>query len=1296
MVFHEGVSVYGPKLIHDNSKVTFSASTYSPGKKYKLILIKQSSSWITAYYIKSLDWYDRHFRANEHRDDTFEVNIELNGISVFAKDEIAKNSMRVEKFVNLKSENELKFKFEHSQRNKYKLEITEVDFVKDTQAPEIAATIDSTGLTNNSQLPVKISDISGEVTTYVWKVMPQAQIAPVTAGTVNQLIITTTQRSFNIPLTEGVNYFIVQSVDRFNNRSEFVYLNNIVLDTVAPLPVLISPAALASDYTYGVPYVKQIFVRFSEKVKSVSINGITATIDSNITGKSAYANVPISQSGEALIQIVASDFAGNTTQFTHIFNVVLVTTPPVLSITYPVNFTTKENRINLPFSIQSQVPTKSIILLNGVEVFSTFNSSASPEVNLLFEGVNRIEIKVFYAVDGFDTGLKASEAFAVERDTVAPQIASSLPENGSTIYTNHLPMTIPVSILFSEYLSGISVNNVINQPTFYNSYNTNYFVFSAGTQQLQIHATDRAGNIGHLTHSLNVDFSDAVPVLDFSASVKELLTNKISVPISGTSDKTLTSASLNGQPISVSADGKTFTGTFSAPKNGRFKLTVAGVDRYGNVGTTSTFIRVLQGLPDSLLPPKAPSLVYVDETKSYIPDFGHQFTQPESTGICAALDNIFEQDEEFKNNLANLEANLHAADSEGVTLQIPLQQDLENFMGDVEERLNYIKAPYLMMCKGINIVPNSDCPTNRKLFKLVMGSYPEPLIIKSIPGLAPSVQNFLIKRYNICTGFDDSGLSCNDMVEFLPLIADFVFPGVGQVMSSPAGQAISKALICDELCNTPIAKTTLVCTQLALPKVPSISSPTPISLPPRLRDGGGDDWGNGGGFPGGGGGGCSWFDPCDDGGGGSGAGGDGSFLCARYPMLWLCGPNGENTRDRITIDSGIDCDSLNNSKFGDIYSVAASRGISVTELYSSYMAKCFKSPVPGFPKITKPVLTITAPVQNQQVTDTVRVTGYVDDIYAQVKINGQLVQTKISVLGGAFDVAIATPVDGIVRVEAADLFMNRAVPVEVVLSLQTHVGGETPLALVAGNVWSFAESVSTGIIASDVSAAGNGRAAAPFLARRIVLSANSTVTDASFSLRKFAGGGNASAYFVSDLANAPNMSDIKSASGVVNLSLIAETFAPIPFLFYPVTVPAGTYWLVLSLPGGIAIELSNANDSLKSFDSGASWTGDAPGAGLSVNYVLNGSIDTSSVTLSVNAFVRSAGVASTSNKISAFTSTLAVGEVIYTILNSTNIPGTLTLIKAKIELVPNNSNIFVIVRRTSENIYVSNDLLYNE
>lgn len=258
LVFSDGTSVYGPYLIHDNRKLSFPAPHLSADKKYKLVLTKQNKNLAARYYEKYLKWYERHFKSiDQHEEkEKFKVNVELNNIEIFVANEITENTLKAEKFVILKPENKLKFEIEHARKNKYAIELIELDFVKDTEPPVLSSIIQSGGLTNNAQLPVAISDISGEVTTIVWIVLLD--------GT-QQQIISTNELNFNIPLVEGVNNFIVQTEDQFHNRSELIYLDNIVLDTIAPALVAIAPASDAVTYTYQLPFDKQIDLSFLKR-----------------------------------------------------------------------------------------------------------------------------------------------------------------------------------------------------------------------------------------------------------------------------------------------------------------------------------------------------------------------------------------------------------------------------------------------------------------------------------------------------------------------------------------------------------------------------------------------------------------------------------------------------------------------------------------------------------------------------------------------------------------------------------------------------------------------------------------------------------------------------------------------------------------------------------------------------------------------------------------------------------------------------------------------------------------------
>lgn len=1028
-------------LVFSDSSVVFAATELKKNKKYNVTAINSES-----LYKLSVVRNDNSFLIAVANllglNNAFDYNVLINGLQIFAEDEIKLDSQISEKIVKLSAGNQLEVEYKNEVLNIFDVKVTELAVVEDVSAPIIATDFESGGVTNNNLLPVRISDLSGEVTTYVWKVMLQAQTAPVTAGTVNQLIITTNQKNFSIPLNEGSNYFIIQAVDKFNNRSNFVYLNDIYLDSTSPLLVSISPALQETQYSYVIPYARNIYAVFSERVQSVTINGLQANISSG-EGNVATASMSVATEGDIQLEIVASDFAGNTTVFTHSFRSVHVDTAVGLTLDLnSISLQTKESSVAVPFQVTAEAPTKTIVLVNEQQVLMTTAQSGALVIPLIQEGNNRVEVNVYYDVPHFDTTLKKSGAFNVTKDSLAPTLTYSNPVPQQIFYTNQLPLSVPVSLQFNEFVASITFNG-LTWTNFSGQFISQYVVSQNGVSSINFTATDRMGNGQNFNLPINVNFSNTAPNIKFDDSIIDLLTNKISVPISGTSDKYLSNITLNGVPLTVSSDGLSFTGFFDAPSNGRHRLELVGTDRWGNVGNAVTYIRVQQQLPDNLLNPPAPTLVYDDESRTYLPEFGNNFKEPQLTDACAALDQVFDSEIEFKENLDVLEENLQDNPYQTVSLgrksiKVPRKEDLENFYDDIQEKLDYLKAPYLMMCKGINILPESDCTENRRLFRIVMSEYPEPLIINSLP-IPESVKRFAIPRTNICTGFDSSNLTCNDMVEFLPIVAEFVVPSLGQLLGSPVGQFVTETILCGELCDTPIAKTTPVCNQYAIPEIPQISPlPAPISLPPRF--GGpvpGSDWGggSGGGWPNiGGGGSCGgWFNSCPDDGNGSGGGsGDGKFMCSIYPSLWFCG--GSDGYDKEYVD--IDIVPINCSELTDINAIinfANSRGVPLTEQFTAVVAKCLQTSVPGYPNVNRPVLTVLTPVQNQVAEATVRVTGYVSDLYAQVKINGQIVPTLFSVQGAYFDVTINTPADKKVLVEAANLFSLQADPIEIIL-----------------------------------------------------------------------------------------------------------------------------------------------------------------------------------------------------------------------------------------------------------------------
>lgn len=1045
LILSDGASIYGPVAIKDNKTYSFNANASQLEKKFKLVLTQQSEGIYSMYLNKLLNWYYK-FIGNKHTD-KFEANVELNGIQIFAKNEISKNTLIAEKFVNLKSTNKLKADFEHEHGNKFKVEIKEVVIVKDTEAPVIAINVESGAIVNQDFIPVNITDASGQVTTYVWKVMLQAQNGPpASAGTVNQLILTTNASSFNIPLTQGSNSFILQTLDIFGNLSYYYYINNITFDNTAPEIISMEiPIESGTFFYYKIPQVQEVLPLFKNFTFTASeyLSSVELITSNNITeARVVTANVPrtqfsgvfkINTEGVSSIQLKIKDYVGNERIYTYSINNILVSEPIQVSL-QPApyqTYYTNQHFFNISYQMQANYPVYSKAFVNAQLQATNEGPNASISVPLTQEGSNVIDMQFLYA---FESRFAAAlGAYTIVKDSVAPSLSSSAPENNTTVYANHLPLTVPLSLQFSENLTNISINGV-SSPTFTNSYSTNHFVSSAGSNTLQILATDRAGNVGQLSHQINVQFSDADLNLQLSENSIDILTNKISIPLSGVASEKLQSIKMNNQVISIGADGKSFSGTFEAPADGLHYIIFEGTDIYGNVGTTDTYIRVVTNLPDGIEDYKGPDATFNND--QYDVDAGDIFANGPGGDVCGALDTLFGGVNDIGvQDVVDVFGHI----PNSYTRKIPRLDDVESFYNKHIERdpANIVKAGYLMMCHGFDLFAGTDCQQNRNLFKRVMRQYPEPFIIRKLP-IPPVVQNFLIKRYNICTGLDTSELGCKDLAVFAPFIADLALPGLGQLIGSDMGQFVMETLLCKELCDQPQYAATPLCQEFELPKIPNI----PNFGAPRFSfpgGGPGGSWGRGGSWPGGGGGSCGvWFQPrCP--GNGDNNGGAGQigidYICSAVPSLWLCHPDSPTNTGTITLTPIEECNP--NWTINDIMNLNPPGSASLA--FTNYISSCLSTGVPFVPDNKKPILVVTEPLQNQTVNEnTIRVKGYVDDETSKVKIEGVEVPTLRGSNGLYFDVEISVPVDLKINVEASDASGNLADPAEILLNSENN------------------------------------------------------------------------------------------------------------------------------------------------------------------------------------------------------------------------------------------------------------------
>lgn len=1015
------------KIIDSSAASPFNSSNMLPEKKYsfqvtaaqslkpyKLIVTRtKTTSALQGAAINLLNLFNLKSELN-----TFNANFKLNNISIFQAADFNDATKTIEKLVSLSTSNIITADFSPLALNNVKIEVKEVELFRDITPPVVTTNLKNGAYTNQKTNYAYTKDDSRFITTInVDGVLQQSSAA---------------QIPFSVE--DGTHFVRYFSKDSFGNQST-EYQVNYAVDTVPPILISTAPNDQSTLYTNMLPFNYIFKAVYNEPLKSLTANGISNTAIQNQIQLQATAGGPQS------VLLVATDLAGNITTSTSSVNVVYSTTPPSIILPNFDGIRIKSSTYNLTFSIASLLPTLATILVNGVQVATSDLKNVSYLLSNLKEGLNTISISVADAAGN----ISIPAVFSVTVDTQAPVISSLIPQNGEIFYTNKLPFNISLSAVFNEFIQSAKINGSVVLLSGPNSISAQIPIFNGGDSIIIIEAVDLAGNVATIQKHIIVNFSDKLPILTFNPNLDNILTNMPRINISGIADVLLQSVLVNGNPMNIGVDRRSFLGVFDAIQDGVYQLNVVATDIFGNETTTIKRVRVLVDLPQQL----QGYLPTLQKTPTgYRIDYGPLFNGPDKDGICRALDQVFAAIPEAHAALDQIDHVKADIDKykdyvpDIVTRNSPDTSGIKQFLGSVEEPLNRIKGAYLSVCKNVDILPALDCLGDRLLFKLIMGEFPEPLIIRKLTFIPIPVQEVLIPRTNICTGFDDSGLTCAEMVKLTPLIGQIFSPAVSAVMSSPIAQAVMDVLLCEDLCAAPaIKESPLLCKDIQVPGLPRIKK-----LPTRINFGGPGggvsvDWGstnNCGGFfntcgsGGSSGGSCGWFESCggvDSTGGINGR----DFACSVFPSLWFCQSNNPvastppTPTTVVTIDSAPSCDP--NIRLIDFIN---SNPQNATMAVTRYLASCLESPVPFMPDLKKPIIVVTSPEQNSQAsTTTVRVTGYVDDVSSKVKIQGVYVSTIIGYNGIYFDSVISVPADGVIKVEAADASGNLAVPVLV-------------------------------------------------------------------------------------------------------------------------------------------------------------------------------------------------------------------------------------------------------------------------
>ncbi|MEQ1722084.1 MAG: Ig-like domain-containing protein [Pseudobdellovibrio sp.] len=498
--------------------------------------------------------------------DIFRVNsaiISINNVALTTTSTFTKNTKILVVPLTVAQTNQLKLVVKGNVLSfiDVKLESTAVN--TDTTAPIQLANVLSNTITKNPLVHISVNDNS-PTTTYVWN---------------NQhvLLNTTTDKEFDINLSEGLNNFVIQTKDSYNNTSSFLYLNDITLDTISPNLNI----TLASEYIYSsYPQNFTINITSDEDLQNLTINNITATL---VAPKTYSTTLNINNPQTLSLDLKAFDLAGNEKIQTYSVVFGIDNTPPAITSSLASNSFTNINTFQVHVtdntSFTTEVYSNNQLILTSTE--ANFNLS-------LTEGLNNFIIK---SKDQYGNEAPNLVLSNITLDTVIPSLTYT--NIASPYYTNILPDSGDVEFRFNEPLRELIVDGQLVTPSINENFLYRYVkvISQAGINTVVIKATDLAGNIRNRTFNVNVIFDNAAPQIFFGPV--PIITDQnsflLSVQVFDQSVTVITRLYVNDVQL-ASVNIKSFSYFIQLPTDGIYKIQAISEDQAGNLKTSTTFV----------------------------------------------------------------------------------------------------------------------------------------------------------------------------------------------------------------------------------------------------------------------------------------------------------------------------------------------------------------------------------------------------------------------------------------------------------------------------------------------------------------------------------------------------------------------------------------------------------------------------------------------------------------------------------------------------------------------------------
>jgi len=248
-------------------------------------------------------------------------------------------------------------------------------------------------------------------------------------------------------------------------------------------------------------------------------------------------------------------------------------------------------------------------------------------------------------------------------------------------------------------------------------------------------------------------------------------------------------------------------------------------------------------------------------------------------------------------------------------------------------------------------------------------------------------------------------------------------------------------------------------------------------------------------------------------------------------------------------------------------------------------------------------------------------------------------------------------------------------------------GGEASLKLVGGGTVTNNFISGSAVVASALGITGNGSPVNKYKAIPFTIGVSRTITSITLSLRQFSGAANVTVSICPNVAGDPNEA-APLAAGTTNV--FDSNFSDVLFSFTPVTLAAGTYWIVVNLPNSIAIQGESGGIGGVKYtnDAGATWLADGDTAGL-IRYQVFAAVTSLELSFTNDLYLEKASLNYSDNAIPVSESPIVFAndlDVAYVIPNLSAGGPNLSVV---VDTLPNvSSRGIIIARREGNNVIV--------